>query len=116
MLVETTEGLRPTRTHCLDTQDPKAAVAFLKKAGLTVGCCVAFAANPETKEVVEVIKKGYFNQKDVKPLLAAGFTELMYSWAFAGKNFRFDSGETVKVSRTVDLLKEADVLPWKGLL
>jgi len=116
MLIETTEGLKATRTHSLTTQDPKEAVAFLKKAGLTVGCCLAFAVNHETREVVEIIKKGYFNQKEVKALFAKGYTEFLYSWAFAGKNFRFEDGSTVKVAKTIDLLRVEDVLPWKGLL
>lgn len=112
MLIQTTEGFRDTRTHNVVTDDVKVATKHLQKNGTTAGFTVQFAVNPTTGEVIEVFKAGKVCQRDVKPLIAAGFREFFYSWAFAGKTFRLDDGREVKLSRTLDLTKIKDILPW----
>ena len=115
MLVETTSGLRETRTHNLDSLDPKEIVAFLKKSGLTAGFCIAFGLTSDGK-VVEMVKDGYFNQGDVKHLQSLGVVEWAYSWAFAGKNFKLANGEIVKVSATYERMKRSTLDKWARAL
>lgn len=112
MLIETTSGLHETRTHNLVSTDPKEIVAFLKKGGTTGGFSISFAVNPATGEVFELFKKGHLIQKEVKVLLERGFREFLFSWAFAGKTFQLENGQTVKCAGTIDLAKWKDIQPY----
>jgi hypothetical protein len=115
MKIQTREGFKVVRTHNLVSTNAKEVVAFLKKSGLTGGFSVNFAVNPETREVVEVFKKGHPAQRDIKPLIEQGFTEFLFSWAFSGKTFEVD-GVEVLLSRTIDLVAQKDVEPYRGLV
>lgn len=113
MLYDTSDkGLVPTRTHNLESVNPKEIVAHLRKGGTTAGFSISFAVNHATGEVIEVFKKGHVNQKDVKPLIEAGFSEWFFSWAFATKNFLLADGRQVKLGRKLDLVKTEDILVW----
>ena len=116
MMVQTTEGFNASKCQSVESNDPKVVANFLKGNCLTAGFSIQFAVNPATRTIVEIIKNGKLVQRDLKPLIEAGFTVFMYSWAWAPKHFQFEDGQMVEVSKTVDLVKLADVLPWKGLL
>lgn len=120
MLIETRNDqdqvyLREQKTDALVSTDPKEIVRFLKGNTTTAGFSIQFAVNPTTKQVVEIFKKGKLIQRDVKPLIDAGFNEFHFSWAFAGKNWKLDDG-TVVQAKTLDLVKMKDVLPYAALL
>jgi len=112
MMIETTEGLRETRTHNLESTNPKEIVAHVRKGGTTGGFSITFAVNPATKEVAEIIKKGHLTQKDVKPLIEAGFTEYLWSWAFSGKNFKMTDGTIAPITKKIDLITRKEVMRW----
>lgn len=116
MLTETSDrGFVPTRTRFLVSAVAADVVAHAKKGGTTAGFSFTYAVNPSTKSVVCIVKKGHVCQKDIKPFLENGYTEWHYSWAFAGKTWRFTDGTTVKVVDH-DLVKMKDVLPWARAL
>lgn len=100
------------RTQNLTSADVRAVTAHLQRNGLTMGFSVQFAVHPGKGEVVEVMKKGKLVQRDVRPLVEAGFTEWLYSWAFSGKRFRLSDGREVGIARKLDLIKTVDLLPW----
>ena len=111
MLILTSDrGLVATRTHNLVSSDAKEICDFLKNSGLTAGFSIQYAVHRDGR-VVEVIKKGKLCQRDLKPLIEAGFGEWIFSWAFAGKKFRLDDGRVVE-REELDLVKVKDVLPW----
>lgn len=88
--------------HSLTSRDPKEIVAFLAKDFSTAGMRFAYVVNHDTREVVEIVKTGNkFAQRDVKPLLAAGFTEFVTP-NMAPKNYRLPDGEIIQVSRSID--------------
>lgn len=117
MLIQTSDkGLRACSTRNIESSDPKAVVDHLKKGGLTGGISISFAVNKATGEVVEILKKGYICQRDIKPLVAGGFSEWFYSWAFAGKTFQLDDGSQVTLSRTIDLVPQRHVERYRGLI
>lgn len=111
MLVSTTEGFRDARTHVLVSESAKDIVAHTRKGGLTAGFSISFAVHPTTFLVVEVMKSGHLNQKDIKPLLAAGFTEWHYSWAFSGSKFRTEDGTIVDVIK-IEKLDPDHLAQW----
>ena len=88
----------------------KEAVAHAAKSGTTAGFSINYAVNPATLEVVEVFKSGKPCQRDVKPLIAAGFTVWAYSWAFAPKTLWID-GQECPVQK-LDLTTHNDIAPW----
>jgi hypothetical protein len=107
MLIRTTSGLR--EAGCQDeifSEAPRAIAEFFKGNRLCAGFSTQYAVNPRTREVVEIFKKGKLAQRDIKPLLAEGFTVWSFSWAWAPDTFRIE-GETVKVSRTIDVTPRA---------
>lgn len=112
MLIQTTEGFRDCRTHNIVTDDVKVATKHLQGNCTTAGFTDQFAVNPTTGEVISIFKAGRVCQRDIKPLIEAGFREFFYSWAFSGKTFRLSDGREVKLSRTLDLTKVEDILPW----
>jgi hypothetical protein len=112
MLTTTTAGFYECRTQNLTSSDPAAVAAHMQRNSLTMGFSVQFAVNRSTGEVVQIIKKGKLCRRDVAPLIAQGFDEWLYSWAFSGKRFRLDDGREVKLARVIDLMTRADVAPW----
>ncbi len=104
MLIQTTDGYREASTKVLQSTDVKEVVAHAKKGGLTAGFAVLYAVHPENKQVLCVMKTGYFNQRDVRTLTEHGFSEFHFSWAWAGKTWRFSDGTEVQ-ARDVDLFK-----------
>jgi hypothetical protein len=111
MMVSTTEGLRETRTQSITSSDAKAVVEFLKGSLVTMGFSLTYAIDPTTKRVLSIFKKGRPIQRDLKPMIEAGFTEFHYSWAFSGKVFRFEDGTDVTAAQ-LDLTTAKDILPW----
>lgn len=112
MLIQTREGPHPVRTQNAACKTAAEVVAHCKRNSATMGFTVQFAVNPERGEVIEVIRKGKLVQRDVKALVEAGFSEWLYSWAFAGKTFRLPDGREVPITHKLDLIKTAEVLPW----
>lgn len=112
MLVKTTGGLRESRTDSFRSSDPKAVVEFLRGNCLTMGQSLQYARNPDTDDIIEVVKTGRPVQRDIKPLLEHGYTEWLFSWAFASRLFRLEDGREVQVSRTLDLISTASALEW----
>jgi hypothetical protein len=107
-------GQRECRTYNLVSTDIRALVAHLGagKNCKTMGFSIQFAANHQTGEVIEIVKSGYLCQRDIRPLVEAGFTEWFYSWAFSGKEFVLPDGRQVALRGVVDLMKTADVIAW----
>lgn len=87
----------------LVSSDPKLIAAFLKDQCLTMGFTVQFAINPETREVIKLLKQGKIAQRDVRELVEAGFTEWTFSWCWAPEHFRFPDGSIERVSGEIDL-------------
>ena len=75
------------KTQILESSDPREVVAFVKKAGKTAGFQIVYGVSPAKGEVVELFTEGYLNQGDLKPWLAAGFTEWHFSWAWASEKW-----------------------------
>ena len=99
--------------------DPAAVRDFLKGNCLTGGFSVQFAVNNATREVVELFKKGRVSMRDVKPLIAKGFDEWTFSWAWAPSFFRFSDGSIVAVSEKIDLSPRAttrEAFRWRHAL
>jgi len=87
----------------LSSVDHKEIVAFLRGMCLTMGMTVVYAINPETREVAHVWRKGRICGRDVKRLLALGYSEWSYSWAWGPDYFQFPDGEIVKLTDDIDL-------------
>lgn len=98
----------------LSSSNPKEVADFFKKNCTTGGFTVQYARNPQTNEIMEIFKKGRLIQRDIKPVLAAGFTEFAFSWAWAPKFFEVD-GQKVQVTKKLDLVSFSDILPYKAL-
>lgn len=98
-------------TFACISSDPAEVVAFLARGGTTGGFSISYAVNPATGEVVELFKKGKPVQRDVKPLLAAGYTEWHFDWAFAGKNWKVNGADATSF-RVLDFTKWKDIAPW----
>lgn len=103
-------ALRAVDTHALASSDPAEVVAFLKRAGTTGGFSITYAVNPTTGDVVEVFKRGKPVQRDVKPLIANGFTEWHFSWCWCCKEWVVNGKPTTV--RVLDLTKWEDIAPW----
>lgn len=111
MLVHTTEGLRDARTRVLVSESAKDVIAHARKGGLTAGFSISFEVHPTKNLVVQIMKSGHLTQKDIKPLLAEGFTEWHYSWAFSGSKFRTEDGTIVDVIK-VEKLDPLHLSQW----
>jgi hypothetical protein len=86
--------------------DPVAAVvAFAKRQFRTMGFCFLYAVKGSS--VVQLMKQGHFAQRDVKILIAEGYTEFFYSSAFACKLFMLPSGEIVELEKSIDCSPKA---------
>jgi polyhydroxyalkanoate synthesis regulator phasin len=105
---------KEVKTKVLTSTNTKEVVEFLKSNCTTAGFSVQYAVNPQTKKAIEIFKKGKLTQKEVKPLIEEGFIEFHYSWAWASKRFKMESGEIVEAA-LLDLVKIKDVMPFKGL-
>jgi len=82
--------------------DPKEIRDFAATDFATMGMRFMYAVNHETREVVRLAKTGNkFAQRDVKPLIAKGFTEWSLPY-MAPKNWRFTDGEIVQISGDID--------------
>jgi hypothetical protein len=111
MLIQTTEGFREARTHSIQSVSLKDIVAHVRKGGLTAGFSITHAVNPDTQSVVCVMKKGHLAQRDLKTLVANGYREWHYSWAWSGKRWRFVDGTEVDAA-DIDLIKNSELRPW----
>jgi len=109
MLVKTTSGYRDggNAKDTLVSSDPREIVKFFKGNCQTAGFTVQYAGNAETGEVVELFKKGRLAQKDVKPLIAEGFTVWTFSWCWAPDTFEWYGENRVTVSRKIDCSPKA---------
>jgi hypothetical protein len=99
---EPDRGLMECGGNSLVSTNAKAIKEFAARDFATMGMRFMYAVNHESRKVVQLVKTGNkFAQRDVKPLLAEGFTE----WALpymAPKHWRFPDGEIVKLAGTVD--------------
>lgn len=86
--------------HNIHSTDAAAIVAHSKGQFRTMGFCFLYAVRGD--EVVSLMKQGHFAQRDVKVLIAEGFTEFFYSNSFTCKTYMLPSGKIVKLSRSVD--------------
>jgi hypothetical protein len=112
MLIQTSDG--PIRfagktfspgksSDSLISSDARDVRDFFAGNCLTGGFSLQFAINRESREVVELFKKGRIAQRDVKELIARGFTEWSFSWAWAPGHFLFPDGTIVTVAEKIDL-------------
>ena len=109
MLINTTEGIFRTKTDNLVSSDPSEVTQFLSKNCTTYGMSIQYAVTQDNK-VIEVMKRGKLGKKLVKQLIEKfNVSEWMFSWAFSGKTFELDNGETVK-SELLDLVSNSEVL------
>lgn len=102
LMVKTTEGLRPSALQVAVCSTAKEIVEHCKRNCCTFGFSVQYAVNPDTNQAIEVVKKGRLIQRDVKALIASGFTVWGYSWAFATKTIRFNNN--ILTAQTIDLM------------
>ena len=102
MLVRTTEGLRPHDLYMAICDTPKQAVEHCRHNHTTMGFTIQYALNPSTRQCVEIVKEGKLCQRDIKQLMADGFTVFAYSGCFAAKQFQFD-GHPCALVKTIDL-------------
>jgi hypothetical protein len=99
---EPDRGLMECGGNSLVSTDPKAIKEFAALDFATMGMRFMYAVNHETRQVVRLVKTGNkFAQRDVKPLIAKGFTEWSLPY-MAPKHWRFTDGEIVKLSGEVD--------------
>lgn len=80
-------------------------VIFAKSQFSTMGFCFLYAV--KGKSVVGLMKRGRFAQRDVKMLIAEGYTEFFYSNTFTCKLFMLPSGEIVELEKSVDCSPKA---------
>jgi len=101
-------------TDYINSNDPVKVTEFLKKNCVTAGFSVQYAYNPETKHIIEIFKKGRVGSRVVKKLIEYGYTEYLYSWAFATKTFKLSDGTTVVIDKKnlLDLTTMEDIRPW----
>lgn len=90
------------------------AAAFLKGNVLTMGFSLSYGVHADTGDVVELFAKGRPGVRVLAKLVALGFTEWHYSWAFASKTWTVD-GRPASF-RKLDVTTLADVAPWAGLV
>ncbi len=86
--------------HNIHSTDAGAVVEFSKKQFRTGGFCWLYAV--KGNEVVSMMKQGHFAQRDIKGMVAEGFTEFFYSNSFTCKIYMLPSGKIVKLSRSID--------------
>lgn len=86
--------------HNIHSTDAAAIVDFSKKQFRTMGFCWLYAVKGD--DVVSLMKRGHFAQRDVKGLIQEGFTEFFYSNSFTCKTYMLPSGKIVTLSRNVD--------------
>lgn len=111
MLVETTEGFRDANTKAIESSDAKAILTHLKRGGLTMGFSIFYAVHPTRKIVMEFFRKGPPTLRLLNTLVGVGFEEFHFSWAFAGKKWRFEDGTEVETIH-LDLTTVGDIEPW----
>lgn len=80
----------------LVSTNPKEIVKFLKRNRTVMGFTLQYGFHRTKRVVVEIHKKGRLVQRDIKSLLAQGFDEWQFNWAWAGHSFRFADGTIVK--------------------
>jgi hypothetical protein len=89
------------RTYNIFSGDAKLIVSFIKKWGmLTHGYQIVYAVRGY--EVVELMKRGYIAQKDLKPLLEMGFMEFFISNTFATKLFLHSDGKQTELVKSLE--------------
>ena len=86
--------------HNIHSSDATAIVAHSKGQFRTMGFCFLYAVKGD--EVVSLMKRGHFAQRDVKGLIAEGFTEFFYSDCYTCKTYMLPSGAIVTLRRSID--------------
>lgn len=105
------------RTHNIHSTDPAQIVAHARGQFRTMGFCFLYAVGGG--QVVSLMKRGHFAQRDVRPLIEAGFTEFFYSDAFACKVFMLPNGQIVELAREIDCSPSkttAAAMAWRNVI
>lgn len=87
------------KLHTIHSADTAAIVAHAKRRFSTMGFCF-YAVKGSS--VVQLMKQGRFAQRDIKALVADGYTEFCYSSAFACKLFMLADSSIVEIERKID--------------
>ena len=88
------------KCHNIHSTNPAAIVEHARKQFSTMGFRWLYAVKGSS--VIALMKRGSFAQRDVKQLVADGYTEFFYNLSFACKTFMLPSGEIVELSQSVD--------------